>query len=76
MAFADCAVVIDPGRVELAEIAIATADTTRRLIGRGAGGGAAFSFPPSAEDGTRRWTKSSKPSAWCGNALPGSEHRW
>jgi len=33
IAFADCSVVIDPGRVELAEIAIATAETTRRLIG-------------------------------------------
>jgi phosphate acetyltransferase len=33
MAFADCSVVIDPGGVELAEIAIATAETTRRLIG-------------------------------------------
>jgi phosphate acetyltransferase len=33
IAFADCSVIIDPGRVELAEIAIATAETTRRLIG-------------------------------------------
>jgi phosphate acetyltransferase len=33
MAFGDCSVVINPGGVELAEIAIATADTTRRLIG-------------------------------------------
>ena len=33
LAFADCAVVIEPSAVELAEIAIATADTTRRLIG-------------------------------------------
>ena len=33
MAFGDCSVVIDPGAVELAEIAIATAETTRRLIG-------------------------------------------
>jgi phosphate acetyltransferase len=33
MVFADCSVVINPGGVELAEIAIATAETTRRLIG-------------------------------------------
>jgi phosphate acetyltransferase len=33
LAFADCAVVIDPSPVELAEIAIATAETTRRVIG-------------------------------------------
>jgi phosphate acetyltransferase len=32
MAFADCSVVIDPSAVELAEIAIATAATTRSLI--------------------------------------------
>jgi len=33
LAFADCAIVIDPSAVELAEIAIATAGTTRRIIG-------------------------------------------
>jgi phosphate acetyltransferase len=33
LAFADCSVVIDPSPVELAEIAIATASTTRNLIG-------------------------------------------
>lgn len=33
LAFADCGVVIDPTPVELAEIAIATAETTRTLIG-------------------------------------------
>ncbi len=33
MAFADCAVVIEPSAAELAEIAIATAETTRRIIG-------------------------------------------
>src|SRR5579864_427304 len=33
LAFADCAVVIEPSAVELAEIAIATAETTRRVIG-------------------------------------------
>ena len=33
MAFADCAVVVDPSPVDLAEIAIATAETTRRVIG-------------------------------------------
>jgi phosphate acetyltransferase len=33
MAFADCAVVVDPSPVDLAEIAIATAQTTRRIIG-------------------------------------------
>ena len=32
LAFADCAIVIDPGPVELAEIAIATAVTTRTII--------------------------------------------
>src|SRR5579863_3783843 len=32
MVFADCSVVINPGAVELAEIAIAAAETTRRLI--------------------------------------------
>jgi phosphate acetyltransferase len=32
LAFADCSIVIDPSPVELAEIAIATAATTRRLI--------------------------------------------
>jgi phosphate acetyltransferase len=33
LAFADCAVVINPSPVELAEIAIATAQTTERIIG-------------------------------------------
>jgi phosphate acetyltransferase len=33
MAFADCAVVVEPTSVELAEIAIATASSTRALIG-------------------------------------------
>lgn len=33
MAFADCAVVIDPTPVQLAEIAIATAESTRAIIG-------------------------------------------
>jgi phosphate acetyltransferase len=33
VAFADCAVVIEPSAAELAEIAIATAETTRRIIG-------------------------------------------
>ena len=33
MAFADCAVVVDPAPVELAEIAIATAKSTRVLLG-------------------------------------------
>ena len=33
LAFADCGVVIDPSAVELAEIAIATASSTRNLIG-------------------------------------------
>ncbi len=33
MAFADCAVVVDPSPADLAEIAIATAETTRRIIG-------------------------------------------
>jgi phosphate acetyltransferase len=33
LAFADCSVVIDPSPVELADIAIATASTTRTLIG-------------------------------------------
>lgn len=33
LAFADCAVVIDPSAGDLAEIAIATAHTTRRIIG-------------------------------------------
>ena len=33
MVFADCSVVINPGGVELAEIAIAAAETTSRLIG-------------------------------------------
>jgi phosphate acetyltransferase len=33
LAFADCGVVIDPSAVELAEIAIATAATTRNIIG-------------------------------------------
>jgi len=33
LAFADCAIVVDPSPVELAEIAIATAATTRNLIG-------------------------------------------
>jgi len=33
MVFADCAVVIEPSAVELAEIAIATAQTTRRIVG-------------------------------------------
>jgi phosphate acetyltransferase len=32
LAFADCSIVIDPSPVELAEIAVATATTTRRLI--------------------------------------------
>ena len=32
LAFADCSIVIDPSPVELAEIAIATASTTRNLI--------------------------------------------
>jgi phosphate acetyltransferase len=32
LAFADCSIVIDPSPVELAEIAIATANTTRRLL--------------------------------------------
>ncbi|HXA65480.1 MAG TPA: phosphate acyltransferase, partial [Bryobacteraceae bacterium] len=33
LAFADCGVVIDPSAVDLAEIAIATATTTRNVIG-------------------------------------------
>jgi phosphate acetyltransferase len=33
VAFADCVVVIDPSPVELADIAISTAETTRRLVG-------------------------------------------
>ena len=33
MVFADCAVVIAPSAVELAEIAIASAETTRRVVG-------------------------------------------
>jgi phosphate acetyltransferase len=33
LAFADCGIVIDPSPVELAEIAIATAATTRNIIG-------------------------------------------
>jgi phosphate acetyltransferase len=33
MAFADCAVVVDPSAVDLAEIALATAESTRKLIG-------------------------------------------
>ncbi|HEX4595565.1 MAG TPA: phosphate acyltransferase [Bryobacteraceae bacterium] len=33
LAFADCGIVIDPSAVELAEIAIATAATTRNIIG-------------------------------------------
>lgn len=33
LAFADCAVVVDPSPADLAEIAIATAETTRRIIG-------------------------------------------
>jgi phosphate acetyltransferase len=33
MAFADCAVVVDPSPADLAEIAISTAETTRRIIG-------------------------------------------
>lgn len=33
MAFADCAIVVEPTPVQLAEIAIATASTTRALIG-------------------------------------------
>jgi len=33
LAFADCGIVIDPTAVELAEIAIATAETTRNVIG-------------------------------------------
>jgi len=33
LAFADCGVVVDPSAVELAEIAIATASTTRDVIG-------------------------------------------
>lgn len=33
IAFADCAIVVDPDSVQLAEIAIATAQTTRVLIG-------------------------------------------
>ena len=32
LAFADCAIVVDPSAIELAEIAIATAQTTRRVI--------------------------------------------
>lgn len=35
LAFADCAIVVDPSPVELAEIAIATAATTRNVIGAG-----------------------------------------
>ena len=33
LAFADCAVVVDPSPADLAEIAISTAETTRRIIG-------------------------------------------
>jgi phosphate acetyltransferase len=33
MAFADCAVVVDPSPADLAEIAISTAETTRRIVG-------------------------------------------
>jgi phosphate acetyltransferase len=33
LVFADCAIVVDPSSVELAEIAIATAETTRNVIG-------------------------------------------
>jgi len=33
MAFADCADVVDPSPADLAEIAIASAETTRRIIG-------------------------------------------
>ena len=33
MAFADCAIVVNPSPADLAEIAISTAETTRRIIG-------------------------------------------
>ncbi len=44
LAFADCSIVIDPSPGELADIAIATAATTRDIIRRGADCGAAVVF--------------------------------
>jgi len=67
MAFADCAVVIAPTSIELADIAIATAETTRVLL-HTEPVVALLSFSTKAALNTRKWTRWWKRCKCCGRA--------
>ena len=75
IAFADCAVVVDPTSSELADIAIATAESTRVLDRSGAGGGAADVFHQRERQG-RRSQQSGGGVAHRAGARAGVERGW